>query len=196
MTNGLHLGKVEITGYHLIQNPQFFLRQIILGNPNIFCRGKIPGKGGKPHKWLIRIGPLIDHFRSRMSMRCIMKLVLHHFEKRNRFRTSGVIVHTGGVQVQHLTIHHFFRRTNVPNPFQQFAPIVATAQIFQALIVHREALDHIFFQALRGPPAKLGGNQGFYPVPQRNDHVQIIERQLSGYLPVALHSNLSEFPTG
>ena len=69
MTDGLHLGKVKITGYHLIQNPQFFLRQIILSNPNIFCRGKIPGKGGKPHKWLIRIGPLIDHFRSRMSMR-------------------------------------------------------------------------------------------------------------------------------
>lgn len=70
MTDGLYLSEVEVTGYHLVQYSQFFLCQIILGDPYIFRCGKIAGKSGKPHKWLTSIDPLIDDLRSRMPMRC------------------------------------------------------------------------------------------------------------------------------
>ena len=44
---------------------------------------------------------------------------------------------------------------------------------FQSLVIHCEALDHIFFQSLSGPDAELSTSYRFYSIANRNDDVKI-----------------------
>ena len=75
-------------------------------------------------------------------------------------------------------------------------PIFAAAVALQSFIVHREALNHIFFQSLRGPATEISCDRRFDPVAEGDDHVEVVIRQLPRNLAAALGANLSEFPTG
>ena len=164
----------QISGNEIVQYLQFVRREIVLCNSNILRRGKIPGKCGKPHKWLFGIGSLKNHLCGGMAMGGIVQLVLHHFEKSHRLGAFGVIVHASSVEVEDLTVHHLFGGTDVPDAVKKLLPIAAAAEILQALIIHGEALDHVLLQALGSPAAELRCNGGPDAIAQRDDHVQVI----------------------
>lgn len=49
------------------------------------------------------------------------------------------------------------------------------AHLFQPLVVHREAFDHILFQPLGGPTAEMGAPKGFYAISDRDNHIEIVQ---------------------
>ena len=60
------------------------------------------------------ISPLEDYLRRRVTMRRVMQLVLDDFEELDGFRALRVVVHAGGVEVQHLAVKHLLRGADVP----------------------------------------------------------------------------------
>lgn len=75
----------------------------------------------------------------------IMQLVLDHFEKGGGFGAFWIVIYACGVEIKNLTVHDFFGRADASDTVQQFLPIIASAKVFHAFIVHCEALYHIFF---------------------------------------------------
>lgn len=65
--------------------------------------------------------------------------------------------------------------------FQQFFPVAAAAQVFQALIVHGEALDQVLAQAFGGPDAELRALAGLDLVADGDDDVQVEVLDLIGF---------------
>ncbi|EJX08354.1 hypothetical protein EVA_03538 [gut metagenome] len=79
-----------------------------------------------------------------MSVYGIVNLVLNLLEELLRHRSPRVIVNTRSINFQHLTVEHLFCSTDVPDTFQQFFPIAATAQFLQTFVIHRKALGNVF----------------------------------------------------
>jgi len=56
-----------------------------------------------------------------------------------------MVIGGGGVEVEHLPIHHLRAGANVADAVEQLFPIIAAAQIFQTIIVQGKALFEILF---------------------------------------------------
>ncbi len=91
-----------------------------------------------------------------------MHLVLYRCKEPLRGVCPGIIVDTGGINIQHLAPEHFFRGTDIPDACQQFVEIVPTADPLEPVIVHGKPLDDELTQSLRSPDAKLGAPMGLY----------------------------------
>ena len=76
----------------------------------------------------------------------IVQLVLHDFEKTQAGFAFWVVIDGGGVQIQHLPVHDFFTRANVANAIEQLFPVIASAQVFQALVVERKTFFQVFLE--------------------------------------------------
>ena len=94
------------------------------------------------------------------------------------------VINARRVNIQHLLVETPFRGADVPDALEQFIEIILlplAGRIFQPLVVHRESLDDIFAQPLRGPLAELRAPVRFHPVTDRNDDVEIVICRLVGF---------------
>ena len=114
-------------------------------------------------------------------MNGIVDFVLDFLEKLNRDFRSWVIVNAGGVDFKHLTVKHLFGSADVADTLQQLLEVATAAQIFQALIVQREAFSHILLQNSRCPDAELHAALRFHTVANGNDDIEIIVIHLIGF---------------
>ena len=106
-----------------------------------------------------------------------------------------VVIHTGGVEVQHLTVQNLFRGADITNAVKQLFPVASAAVSLQPLVIHCKAFDHVLLQTFGCPTAKIRGNARFNSIPQRDNHIQIVVGHLSIDFTGAFQTNLSELPT-
>ena len=100
-----------------------------------------------------------------------MNFVLDFFEELDGDFCFWVVVNAGCIDFQNLTIKHFFGSTDITDAFQQLFEISTAAQIFQAFVIQRKSLAHIFLQDAGRPDAKLCAAFGFDPVADRDNHI-------------------------
>ena len=92
-------------------------------------------------------------------------------------RISIVINAALGKYIRYLLPYSAFAGTDGANSFQQFTEIVFSKScftLFQALIIHSKALNHIFLQNSGCPYTELGCLNGVYSVTYGNNDIQIV----------------------
>ena len=109
-----------------------------------------------------------------------MNFILNFFEELDRDFRFRVIVDAGCIDFQNLTIKHFFGSTDVTDTFQQLFEISTAAQIFQAFVIQRKSLAHIFLQDASCPDTELCASFGFDAITHGNDNIKIVELNLIG----------------
>ena len=110
----------------------------------------------------------------------IMNFILNFFEELDGDFCFWVVVNAGCIDFQNLTIKHFFGSTDVTDTFQQLFEISTAAQVFQAFVIQRKSLAHIFFQNASCPDTELCASFGFDTITNRNNDVKIVEFDLIG----------------
>jgi hypothetical protein len=145
----------------------------------------------KPHEWLFGVGAGGNVLGCGVAVGGEVNLVLHQLEEGLGFRCARVVVHAGGVEVEHLPVKHLLAGANVADALQKLAPIAAAARLLQQLVIHGEALDEILAQHPQGPAAEKRAAQGLDPVTDRDDHVQVV---VLGVVIFAVSGSSSEIP--
>lgn len=86
------------------------------------------------------------------------------------------IVHTGGRdEIPHLLVKALLRGPDVPDAIQQLAEMrVVAVPVFELVVIHGEALHHVFLEALRGPGPEQGAHRGAHPVAYMQDDIQVV----------------------
>ena len=107
-----------------------------------------------------------------------MNFILDFFEELDRDFCFWVVVNAGCIDFQNLTIKHFFGSTDVTDTFQQLFEISTAAQVFQAFVIQRKSLAHIFLQDASCPDTELCASFGFDTITNRNNDVKIVEFDL------------------
>ena len=114
----------------ITQHPQLVRVQIVLGDLRVLLDRELPGEAAQPHELLPGVCPLEDDLRGGVAVGGIVQLVLHDFEKPHGLRAHRVIVLAGGVEIQHLPVHHLFRGADIPNAVKELFPVVPAAVAF------------------------------------------------------------------
>ena len=125
-----------------------------------------------------------------MTMRSKVEFVLDYLEKFNGNIRTRVVVNGSCIKVKNLAIHHFLGTANVAYAVKKLTPVSTAPIAFQPFVIHREALYYILFQPFRRPSSEMSGDNRPNPISQRNNHIKIIEWNLTGNLPSAFLPNL------
>jgi hypothetical protein len=127
-----------------------------------------------------RVGAAGDHLGGGLAVGGPVHLVLHDGEELLRSVGARVIIHAGGVDVEHLPPEDALRGTNIADAGEQFVEVAAATGLLQALVVHGEALDEVLFKPGRGPLAELGATRRVNAVADGEDHLQAVEFDVAG----------------
>ena len=122
-----------------------------------------------------------------------MDFVLNLLEEFNRNFSLRIIINTGRIYLQYLTIEHFFRCTDITDTLKQFLEISTAAQFFQAVVVHCKAFFNVLFQYICCPDTKLHTTLGFNTITDRDDYIEIIIINCPFDLSVSLILNRCKF---
>ncbi len=128
-----------------------------------------------------------------MAMDRKVQFILHLCKKILGGRSILVVIHTGSINIGYLLIKLPFTQANLPDFFQKpFEVILAKeSAILHALLVQHIALDGELPQYLCGPLAELGCPNRVYPIPHRDDGIEIVKL---GQIALAICGSIPEFP--
>ena len=125
---------------------------------------------------LVGIRTLHDELRSRVPVDSKMHLVLHRLEEQAGRPSVLIVIKRRCVQVCDLLIELSFAQTYLPNllklPLEVF--VREHMSLFQALYVHRPALNGVVFHDLTCPFTELHGTLVIDLEANGNDGLQII----------------------
>ena len=79
-----------------------------------------------------------------MPMTCPVHLVLDDLKEVPGNLCPGVIIYTGGINIQHLAPEYLFLGPDIPDAGKQLIKVIATPHLLQAFIIQSKALDYIF----------------------------------------------------
>ena len=117
----LQFGIVQIERHDALQIVHFLFAQVIFGHRHICfqdfsVRGILPS--GKPHVFLVGIGPLIDQLCRRVAMHGIVHLVLDGLEEQPGRLGILVVIERRSIQVCHFLVELALRQANLPDLLQ------------------------------------------------------------------------------
>jgi hypothetical protein len=119
------------------------------------------------------IDPLSNDLGGGLTMGRPMHFILNGGkELLGHFRT-GIVIDTGGVNIKNFAPEDLFRRTDIPDPFDQFFEVAPPAGPFEPIVVQGKAFDDEFSKAFGRPDSKLGAPLRFYPVANGKNCFQI-----------------------
>ena len=84
-----------------------------------------------------------------------------------------------------------FREPDFTDALLQFREIVHGAATLEALVIQGKPLDDILFQPLSGPNPERRTLMRFYPIPYRNDYIEIVVANIIGF---SVRGSCSEIP--
>ena len=97
--------------------------------------------------------------------------ILDGLEEKDGGFCPRVIIHTGGINVQHFAPEHLFRGSDIADTIHQFIKIVAAASLLQQHIVHGKALNEVFFKYGVGPNTELSATERFHTIAHGDDNI-------------------------
>ena len=100
--------------------------------------------------------------------------VLDNLKESNGLLGLRVIIYTGSIEIENLSVKHFFRRTDIPNPVQEFFPVQSASTTFEPSVIQGKSFDDILMETDGRPLAKACANDGMDAVAHGNDHVQVV----------------------
>ena len=186
---GLQFAEVEIHGDNQVQIPDFLQAEIVLRHDHIPLARTAADPRGQSHVRLRGVRAGMDDFRRCVAVRAPVHLVLHRGEKLLRRLHARIVINARRVNLQHLPPEGLLRRPDVPDAREQLVEVIAAPRLLEPFIIHRESLDDVFPQPLRGPDAKLRAAMRLHPVAHRDDDIEIVVFHRAGHLPASLLSN-------
>ena len=126
--------------------------------------------------FLVGIRTFYDQLRRRVAVDGIVHLVLHRLEEQAGRLCVFVVIKRSGVQIRHFLIEFAFRQTNLPNLLQLPLEILIGEHmtLFQAVNIHRPALNGVVFDDLPRPLAELHSPLVVHLETNGNDCLQAI----------------------
>src|SRR5690606_14437205 len=82
-------------------------------------------------------------------------------------------------QIANLLIKALFRGPYVADAFQQLIEVIPAARVFQALIIHHEALTQKLLEMGTGPLAKLHATGRTHTVADSQNQIEVVITDLS-----------------
>ena len=109
------------------------------------------------------------------------------------FNRIGRVVHSRGINIGNLLIHHAFTGPDLSNFFQEFLEIssIKAGAIFETIDVNAKTFKNIVFQFIGRPDPKLGASNRVYPVADSDDGLQAIKCDVPFYLTITFPSSVS-----
>ena len=123
-----------------------------------------------------------------------MHFILDNLKKLARNVRIRIVVDARSIDIEHFAPKEFFRRADILDAGEQFVKVVAPAHLLEPFVIQRKAFDDVFAQTLASPNPELCTPKRFYPVSDRNNHIQVIKIDFSGNLPGSFGLNYPEFP--
>ncbi len=139
------------------------------------------------------VRPLHDEFGGSVAVDRKVQFILYLCKKGFGGRGILVVIHAGGINIGNFLLKLPFTQPNLPDFFQKpFEVILAKKRaILHALLVQHIALDGELPQHLGAPLAELGCPNRVYPIPHRDDGVEVVKL---GQIALAVCGSIPEFP--
>ena len=138
-----------------VQGVEFFRVKIVFGHLHVLLPWLHTDKRGQTHVGGGRVGAQVDNLGGGVTVSCLVHFVLHGGEEALGGLGRGVVIDTGGVDVQHLASEYLLSRSYIPDAGEQFVEVTAPPGLLHALIIQSEPLDQELSQSL--PPDQLRG---------------------------------------
>lgn len=142
------------------------------------------------HEIFLGIRPVINYFGSCVTVGCKEHLILHCLEKLLSNRCTRVVVDTQGIYFKHLTVKHLLRTAYISDSREQLIKVISLSGIFQQVVIQRKPLDHIFLQHLSCPLPELYAPMRIDAITDTDNHIEVIDWNLTFHLTPALCLNL------
>jgi hypothetical protein len=143
---------------------------------------------------LNQIQSLIDDLRRRLTVNGPVQLVLHRGKEPLRRRSGDIVVNRGGVDVGDLLVELALAQPDFPDALQLFLEVFFAedrAVVFQALVIHRVALDGERLDDAGGPFAELHGAFGVHLVADGDDRGEVVVLGIVGFAVGGSYSKIS-----
>lgn len=189
-SHGLAFSVDKVLFNQVVQRGQLLLIEVVLGDGDIVFADFIATPVGQAHVGFGVVGPLVDYLGGRLAGDGPVELVLDGLEEGQAYLLGGVVIDGGSVYVGNFLVESPLGGANVLYATQELVEVVEwLVRVLEPLVVHSETLDDVFGEALGGPDAKAGGNVGFHPVADGDDHVEVIILQFALNLSATLLPN-------
>jgi len=188
---------VEIGGDETLQLGHFFFREVVFGHADIelldFALGRVL-PSSEAHVVFGGIGPVEDDFRRRLAVDGPMQFVLHGGKETLGGLGGQVVVNGGGVDVSDFLVEFTLAHTDFPDALELFFKVFFAedgAVIFEALVIHRIALDGEGFDDVGGPFAELHGAFGVDLVANGDNGGEVVMLGVVGFAVGGSYSKIS-----
>ena len=170
-----------------MQLRHFVFRQVVFRDDNIelldFPRGRVL-PGGETHTVFCGIGTGKDDLCRRLAVDGPMQLVLHGGEEPFCGGGSHIVVDGGRVNVGNFLVELPLAQADFPDALELFLEVFFAkdgAVIFQALVIHRIALDGEGLDDTSGPLTELHGALRVHLVADGDDAREVVVPGVVGF---------------
>ena len=157
------------------------------------------GVHGKPHIRLCAVGTGLNDLCRCLVSYCPVKFILNCCKKIFCYLTTRIVIGTAlSINISNFLVEPSLTCPDITNPRQLLFEVIFTenvVRVLQTFIIHGETFDDVLFKPFRRPDAEMGSLWRIYPVPDRNNCVEIIEFYGTCNLSVAFSLNLCNFCT-
>ncbi len=147
----------------------------------VFCNGDIrerrdsSGEGGESHPVFGRISTLMDELGGSMFTRGVVELVLHDLEELDGYRTLGIVVDTGRIEIENLAVESFFTTADITDTIEKLFPVVASSGLFESLVIHSKSFFDVFFEDVGRPDPEVGCLFAVDAISDGDDSIEIVK---------------------
>ncbi len=173
---------------------EFFFVEIVFGDGDVVFADDAARAGGfEAHGGEGCVGALVDNLGSGAAVGGEVDFVLDGGEELLGGLGVRGVVDAGGVDVEDFLVEAAFGGADVADAFEEFVEVVGLAfagGIFEAFVVHDEALHQVFGEAGGGPLAELGAAMAADAVADGEDGGEGVMTQGPPDFSIAFGSNL------
>ncbi len=196
--HGLELGEFEVGADDAVEGVEFGFVEIIFGDGDIVFPDDAAGaRGFEAHLGLGGVCAEVDDFGGGVAVGCPVHFVLDGGEELLGVFGVGGVVDAGGVDVEDFLVEAALGGADVADAFEEFSEVIFLAgagRIFEAFVVHGEALHQVLGEACGGPLAELCAAMAADAVANGEDGGEGVVFDLTGDRSLTFGLNYPEFP--
>lgn len=163
--------------------------RVVLGDGDVALAHDRAPPAGEPHGGRIGVAAERDDLGGGVPRDGPEHLVLDGGEEGAGLVAVGPVVDGRGVEVADLLVEALLGGPDGPDALEQLVEVVLPGSLGEAGVVHGEALDEVLAQDAGGPLAELDGARRGDAVADGEDHVEVVDLDLTSDPPGALCAN-------
>ena len=188
---------IEVGGNEALQLLHFAFRQVVFRHADIELLDLALGRvfpGGETHVIFVGIGAGDDYLRRRLAVDGPMELVLHRGEEALGGGGGDIVINGSRVDVGDFLVKFALAQADFANALELFLEVFFAeygAVVFQALVIHRVALDGERLDDAGSPFAELNGAFRVHLVTDRDNGGEVVVLGAVGFAIRGSYSKIS-----